>query len=396
MSKVLDAKKAIAKKYKVKPEEMFPDLTSGKALDVPAIPAPCATINALTGIGGFPRGRITEIYGPEATGKTTLGIEIIAEAQRRDPEAVAMFLDYEHAFDHRYARALGVDLRPERFIFSQPETMEEGVAILDLFVSEGLVDIGVVDSVAAMNPRSFQEGELDKNAAKGTSHVGQVGLKAQLMSGMLNRLKSQLSGGRKPAMIFLNQTRTRMNMRFGTAYQDATGGQAMKYYASVRIELGRAEGEGGERATGPIERLHDRVRVRMTCVKNKVGPPWLRSAMVIGFGTGISNVESVADLAEMYLGVKRGAWYSYDGGDDETRFRVQGRDGFVDLLATRPGLLNHLEEKSLEKLRKSNEEPVGKQAVEDREEDHDPDEIVLSSEDPAETESGDGLTVVDA
>jgi recombination protein RecA len=349
--KVLDVRKALEKRYAELGDGLFPSLTQARAVDV--IPSPSAIINAIVGVGGFPRGRITEIFGPEDTGKTTIAIEAMVSCQEADPDAVILFLDYEHALDHTYAARLGLDVTdPTRFVYCMPDYFEMGSAVLKEFVEQGVVDMVVIDSVAAMIPLSTYEADPDKKQAEGKSGTGQVGLHAALMSQTINWLTKRISRGRVPAVVAINQMRAKVNTRFGTATQGATGGAALKYYSTIRLELGRAVGEGDEKKKDdPIDQIYRQTRVRVTAVKNKVAPPWMRGAIVIKPNQGICNVDSTADLAIMYLGIKSGSWYQYKGPTDELSFSVQGRNSLLSILDADPALLDHLQKQALEKLK---------------------------------------------
>ena len=348
--RVLDVRKALEKRYEELGEGLFPSPTQAKQIDV--IPTPSAIINALVGVGGFPRGRVTEIFGPEDTGKTTISIEAMVSCQEANPDAVILFLDYEHALDLIYAAKLGLDVTdPARFVWCQPNYFEMGSTVLEEFVKSGVVDMVVIDSVAAMIPLSTFEADRDKKQADGKSSTGQVGLHAALMSQMLNWLTKRISSGRKPAVLAINQMRAKVNVRFGTATQGSTGGAALRYYSTIRLELGRSKGETDEKGSkDPIEQIYQQYRIQVTCVKNKVAPPWMRGAIVIKPNLGICNVDSTVDLAVMYLGIKKGAWFKHQGPTDELSFSVQGRSSLLSILEADPALLDYLQKAALEAL----------------------------------------------
>lgn len=356
---IAEVRKRLEKKYRDS-TELFLDLTTAKQIDV--IPSPSAIINAVTGIGGFPRGRVTEIHGPYSSGKTTLATEICVAAQRV-PGAVVMFVDYEHAFDPSYAHTLGLDLSPERFVFSQPEYFEQGDAIIDEFLNEGLVDIIVIDSAAAMTPKAELEAEPDVDG--GT----QKGLQAALMSRFLARVTKKLSKGRRPALILLNQMRA--NIQIGGRPQknapkeQPAGGAALKFYTSIRLELEIVRNEGEEgRDTKGTDQVYQQSRIRVTAVKNKLAPPFVRGQFVIKYGKGIDNVTSIAELAEAKLGIMSGAgFFSYEGSRPETSFSCRGREAFQELLNKNPDIRKEIEEKVLSAIKQDHAKALGIGAI---------------------------------
>jgi recombination protein RecA len=355
LDQILSIRKKLEKHYD---SELFPPFDASRPIDV--IPSPSAIINAVTGVGGTPRGRIVEILGPEATGKTTLAMEYVAELHRRDPTACALYLDFEHTLDPGYAKALGIDLDPARFIFVQPDYFEQGDAILSSFLEADLIDIGVVDTLAAAMPLSQYQGEADPGAGEGKSKDPYVGLHARTCSRALNQWKTKIARGRKPALVLVNQVRKKFSFTgYGSAVEEGTGGLAPKFYSTIRLSLEPARGEGKEErdTKAAVDQLHQRVRVRVTAIKNKVAPPFRRGTMVIEFGKGISNAQSTIDLAIMYLGIKNGSWFKYDGDTDETSFSCQGRGSLVDLLKANPATQRELELKALEKLQLSDAAP---------------------------------------
>lgn len=359
-SEIEAVRRRIEKKYKAA-TELFPDFTVIK--EIPVIPSPSSIINAVTGIGGIPRGRVTEIYGPYSSGKTTIAIEICAEAQRRDPNAVALFMDYEHAFDAAYAKKLGLDLSKDRFIYSQPEYFEQGANIIDSYVDAGLVDIVVVDSAAAMTPRAELEGEWDKEG--GT----QKGMQAMLMAQFLTKMTVILSRGRKPALVLINQTRANIQIggrpNPGAPKEKPAGGKALTFYTSIRLELEIVRSEGDEnRGTKGTDQIYTQNKVRVTAVKNKLAPPFVRGILVIEYGKGINNILSIAELAEARLGIMSGSgFFKYEGDTTETSFSCRGREVFQEILTGNPALQNELEQKVLDSIREDQAKALGLDSI---------------------------------
>lgn len=280
------------------------------------------SLDLALGIGGVPRGRVVEIYGPESSGKTTLALHIIAEAQRNG--GVAAFIDAEHALDPVYAKALGVDV--DELLISQPDTGEQALEITDMLIRSGGLDVVVVDSVAALVPRAEIEGEM------GDTHVG---LQARLMSQALRKLTGNIHRSRTTA-IFINQLREKIGVMFGSP-ETTPGGRALKFYASVRIDVRRIESiKDGQASIGN--------RVRAKIVKNKVAPPFRLAEFDIMFGEGISREGSLLDVA-VNEGIvrKSGAWYSYD--NDQLG---QGREAAKRFLRENPEIAMQLQAKVLE------------------------------------------------
>lgn len=291
----------------------------GPELEVEAIPTGALALDAALGIGGVPRGRIVEIYGPESSGKTTLSLEILAEAQAMG--GVAAFIDAEHALDPTYAARIGVDI--DEVLISQPDTGEQALEICDMLVRSGALDVVVIDSVAALVPRAEIEGEIGETT---------VGLQARLMSQALRKLAGSLAKS-NTTCIFINQLREKIGVMFGNP-ETTTGGRALKFFSSVRIDIRRIESI----------KVKDEIvgnRVRAKVVKNKVAAPFRTAEFDIMYGTGISKEGSVLDMAVQYEIVsKSGAWYTYDG--DRLG---QGREAAKDKLRKNPELMNELDHK---------------------------------------------------
>jgi len=287
--------------------------------EIDVVPSGSLGLDLALGIGGFPRGRVIEIYGPESSGKTTLALHAIAEAQKRG--GTCAFIDAEHALDPIYARKLGVDV--DNLLISQPDTGEQGLEIADTLVRSGAIDVLVIDSVAALVPRAELEGEM------GDSHVG---LHARLMSQALRKLTGSISRS-KTMMIFLNQIRLKIGVMFGNP-ETTTGGNALKFYASVRMEIRRIGAiKDREEVTGN--------QTRVKVVKNKLAPPFRQVEFDIMYGEGISKVGELIDLG-VKAGIveKSGAWFSYDS------VRVgQGRENAKQFLRDHPDMAAAIEKR---------------------------------------------------
>ena len=293
-------------------------------VNVDAIPTGALALDVALGIGGIPRGRIIEIYGPESSGKTTLAQHIVAECQQRG--GIAAFVDAEHALDPEYARNLGVNI--DELLISQPDTGEQALDITEELVRSGAVDIVVVDSVAALVPKAEIEGTMEDQ---------QMGLQARLMSKALRKLTGVI-GKTNTTVIFINQLRQKIGVMYGNP-ETTTGGNALKYYASVRMEIKRTEGLKGD---GVDVGNHVRVRV----LKNKVAPPFRTAEFDIIFGKGICKTGNVLDVAVSLEVVKKaGAWFSYN--DEKLG---QGRDKARDYLNDNPELLAEIDRLVREKL----------------------------------------------
>lgn len=292
--------------------------------NVDVIPTGSIGLNAALGVGGYPRGRVIEIFGPESSGKTTLAIHAIAETQKMG--GYAAFIDAEHAFDRFYAQHLGVDV--DNLLISQPDNGEQALQIADQLISSSAIDIIVIDSVAALTPKKEIEGAMGDNV---------VGLQARLMSQALRKLTSTISKT-NTTCIFINQLREKIGQVYGPT-ETTTGGNALKFYSSVRIDIRRgAPIKEGDEVLGNLTK----VRV----VKNKVAPPFRRAEFEITFGNGISKVGEIVDLGSDYGVIRKsGSWYSY--GDAKLG---QGREAVKKLLTDNPELCEELEAKIMEAL----------------------------------------------
>ena len=298
--------------------------------DVDVIPTGSVGLNAALGVGGYPRGRIIEIYGPESSGKTTLAIHAIAEAQKMG--GIAAIIDAEHAFDRFYAQKLGVDI--DNLLISQPDCGEQALEIAEQLIRSSAIDIIVIDSVAALTPKAEIEGEMGDN---------KVGLQARLMSQALRKLTSAISKT-KTTCIFINQLREKIGVMFGNP-ETTTGGNALKFYASVRLDIRRvSQLKDGEDAIGN--------QVRVKVVKNKVAPPFRKAEFDIMFGEGLSRVGEIVDLGVQYGIIKKsGSFFSYN----ETKL-AQGRDRTKALIADNPELAEELEARISEAIKGNVEE----------------------------------------
>ncbi|NLN26361.1 MAG: recombinase RecA [Bacteroidetes bacterium] len=293
--------------------------------DVDVIPSGSLGLDIALGVGGYPRGRIIEIYGPESSGKTTLTLHAMAEAQKKG--GIAAFIDAEHAFDRVYAEKLGVDI--ENLIISQPDNGEQALEIADNLIRSGAVDIVIIDSVAALTPKSEIEGEMGDS---------KMGLHARLMSQALRKLTASISKT-KSTVIFINQLREKIGVVFGNP-ETTTGGNALKFYASVRLDIRRSTQikDSDSVATGN--------KVRVKVVKNKVAPPFKQAEFDIMYGEGISKVGEIIDLGVDYEIIRKaGSWFSYG----ESRLG-QGRDAVKTMLSDNPELMEELEEKIKEAI----------------------------------------------
>ena len=291
----------------------------GPDLEIEAIPTGSLALDAALGIGGVPRGRIIEIYGPESSGKTTLSLEVLAEAQAMG--GVVAFIDAEHALDPGYAARIGVDI--DEVLISQPDTGEQALEICDMLVRSGAIDVVVVDSVAALVPRAEIEGEIGDTT---------VGLQARLMSQALRKLAGSLSKS-KTTCIFINQLREKIGVMFGNP-ETTPGGRALKFFSSVRMDIRRIDS---------IKRNGESVgsRVRVKVVKNRVAPPFKQAEFDIMYGTGISKEGSLLDMAvDFDIVNKSGAWFTYG-----TERLGQGREAAKEFLMANPDLMDEIDHK---------------------------------------------------
>ena len=299
--------------------------------DVSVIPSGSIGLNAALGVGGYPRGRIIEIYGPESSGKTTLAIHAIAEAQKAG--GIAAIIDAEHAFDRFYAKQLGVDV--DNLLISQPDSGEQALEIADQLIRSSALDILVIDSVAAPTPKAELEGDMGDN---------KVGLQARLMSQALRKLTASISRT-NTTCIFINQLREKIGVMFGSP-ETTTGGNALKFYASVRLDI---------RRTGAIKEgdTHFGNQTRVKVVKNKVAPPFRKAEFDIMFGQGISRSGEIIDLGVDYGIIKKsGSWFSY--GDSKL---AQGRDASKKVIEENPELAQELEAKIMAALKENKDAP---------------------------------------
>ena len=300
-------------------------LGDDKVEDVPVIPTGSVGLNMALGVGGYPKGRIIEIYGPESSGKTTLAIHAMAQAQKQG--GIAAIIDAEHAFDRFYAEKLGVDV--ENLLIAQPDSGEQALEIADDLICSSAVDLVVIDSVAALTPKAEIEGLMGDN---------KVGLQARLMSQALRKLTATINKT-QTTCIFINQLREKIGVMFGSP-ETTTGGNALKFYASVRLDIRK-----GNAIKNGDEILGNQVRVKV--VKNKVAPPFKKAEFDLMFNEGISREGELIDLGcSLDIVVKSGSWFSYDGNK-----LAQGRDAAKQVLKDNPDLAAEIEAKIMEKLK---------------------------------------------
>jgi len=288
-------------------------------MNIESVPTGALALDLALGVGGLPRGRVTEIYGPESSGKSTLATHVVAEAQRNG--GICAYIDAEHAMDPVYARSIGVDV--DELLISQPDTGEQALEIVDTLVRSGAIDVIVIDSVAALTPKAELEGEM------GQSHVG---LQARLMSQALRKLTSNLNRT-KTICIFINQLREKIGVMFGSP-ETTPGGRALKFYSSVRLDIRRIES-----LKSGVEIVGNRTRVKV--VKNKCAPPFRQAEFDIMYGKGISREGSLLDTGvEMDIVTKSGAWYTYEGEQ-----LGQGRENAKSFLSDNPEIMMEIENK---------------------------------------------------
>ena len=329
---VIDIKKAKLQAIQAAMSKIEKDFGKGSIMKlgdeniekVDVIPTGSIGLNAALGVGGYPKGRIIEIYGPESSGKTTLAIHAIAEAQKAG--GIAAFIDAEHAFDRFYAAKLGVDT--DSLLISQPDNGEQALEIADQLIRSAAVDIIVIDSVAALTPKKEIEGEMGDNV---------VGLQARLMSQALRKMTSNINKT-STTCIFINQLREKIGVMFGNP-ETTTGGNALKFYSSVRLDIRRVTSiKDGDDVIGN--------QVRVKVVKNKVAPPFRKAEFEITFGEGISKVGEIVDLGVEYgIIQKSGSWFSYN----ETRL-AQGRDATKNVIKDNPELTEEIEAKIMQAI----------------------------------------------
>ena len=313
-----------------------------QAMNIEAIPTGALGLDIALGIGGVPRGRIVEIYGPESSGKTTLALHIIAEAQKMNGEAA--FIDAEHALDPVYAKHLGVDI--DNLIVSQPDTGEQALEITEALIRSGALDVIVVDSVAALVPKAEIDGDM------GDSHIG---LQARLMSQALRKLAGAINKS-KTVLIFINQLREKVGIMFGNP-ETTTGGRALKYYSSVRLDIRKIE---NIKQDGEV--VGNRARVKV--VKNKVAPPFREAEFDIVYGKGISKEGNILDIGvNLNIVEKSGSWFSYNG-----ERLAQGRENVKACFKERPELMAEIEEKVRAKFSEAFEKSLGEEEIDEDDE----------------------------
>lgn len=301
-------------------------LGDDKIEEIPVIPSGSVGLNIALGVGGYPRGRVVEIYGPESSGKTTLAIHAMAEVQKQG--GIAAIIDAEHAFDRFYAEKLGVNTND--LLIAQPDCGEQALDIADELIRSAAVDLVVIDSVAALTPKAEIEGDMGDN---------RVGLHARLMSQALRKLTATINKT-QTTCIFINQLREKIGVMFGNP-ETTTGGNALKFYASVRLDIRKAQAiKEGDEIIGN--------QVRVKVIKNKVAPPFKKTEFDLMFNEGISRVGEIVDMGvEKGILTKSGSWYSYDGNK-----LAQGRDAAKNVLRDNPELADEIESKIMEALKK--------------------------------------------
>ena len=324
-------------------------------MEIESIPTGALALDLALGIGGLPRGRVTEIYGPESSGKSTLATHVVAEAQRNG--GVCAYIDAEHAMDPVYARSIGVDI--DELLISQPDTGEQALEITDMLIRSGALDVIVIDSVAALTPRAEIEGEM------GDSHVG---LQARLMSQALRKLTSNLNKS-KTVCVFINQLREKIGVMFGSP-ETTPGGRALKFYSSVRLDIRRIES-----IKDGVEIVGNRTRVKV--VKNKCAPPFRQAEFDIMYGTGISREGSVLDLSvDQAIVKKSGAWYTYDGEQ-----LGQGRENAKKFLQENPEVMVEISDRVWKAVMPEEAEEAEVDLTEDDDAFSDADDLPISLDD---------------
>jgi recombination protein RecA len=321
-------------------------------MGIEAISTGAMSLDIALGIGGLPRGRVTEVYGPESSGKSTLAMHVVAEAQRNG--GICAYVDAEHAMDPVYARAIGVDI--DELLISQPDTGEQALEITDMLIRSGSIDVIVIDSVAALTPRAEIEGEM------GDSHVG---LQARLMSQALRKLTANLNKS-NTICLFINQLREKIGVMFGSP-ETTPGGRALKFYSSVRLDIRRIES-----IKDGVEVVGNRTRVKV--VKNKCAPPFKQAEFDIMYGRGISREGSLLDIGvDLGLIKKSGAWYTYEGEQ-----LGQGRENAKQFLIDNPEVMMEVSERTLSQLGVGPAAAAAKKAAEDKMSEADDEPITLA------------------
>lgn len=354
--------KILEKKYEKDAVEIFVDLT--KRVDCDVIPFRSVILNAITGVGGVPRGRLTEIFGTESSGKTTLATELCADLITTNPDAVAVYLDYEHVFDPTYAAHLGLQLGNNNFVFAQPQTFEQGFDIIDTFLDAGAADLYIIDSGSAMIPKDELEAKIEDKT--------RIGFRARKMSQMLPRLTKKLSKGRQPALVLINQMRNTINANPYLSGLNSMATQAEKFYASMRIQLAIERKEGEQKGTkkDPMSQMYSQNRVRATTIKNKVACPFMRGTFVIEYGEGVSNLGSIAEMAAKDLEIMKGGGnITWNGKTPETTLSVRGIDKFIEALRTNAPLYEEVTAAVMENIEKNLAKDLGVSSITTKEQD---------------------------
>jgi recombination protein RecA len=334
---------------------VFRDFSKG-VLEHEAFATPSPILNAVLG-KGIPRGFITELYGEEGTGKTTICIQVCAKVQQDNPEAVVAYLDYEHAFDPVYAAHLGLDLDPKRFVFLQPETFEQGADTVLKLMEADLIDLYVVDSATAMLPRAIVESEFGDSKS--------AGQQARLFSEWMPRISGKITRGREPAVILINQMR--MKIDFKNPWKnglDSAAANAIKFYSGVRLKLDlmRGEDKSGQDKNAAVQVQYKGARVRVTTLKSRVAPPFRQGRLVFVFGEGLDNTDSLLEMAEKHLGIKHGSYFKWEPPNGEEGFSIQGRENTLIYLKQNLGITHSLEQ-TLQALITSTNTPTSTRTI---------------------------------